>query len=94
MPKLQPTETEQANRVAKACIVGNQQLYGIDNEQLSLKMRCSEQTVRKRLHAPSDFTLEELRSIAKQLKLTPLQCASIIMGRPLTSKEVKEFLML
>ena len=94
MPKLTPSDKEQANRVIRSCISSNKDLYAIDNKHLSIKMRCGEQTVRNRLNAPENFTLEELRAIAKTLKFTPIQCASIIMGRTLTSKEVKEFLML
>lgn len=94
MPKLQPTEREQSYRVVRACITGNQQLYAVDDEHLSVRMRRTVKTVQNRKDNPGNFTLDELQAVAKVLKLTPLQCASIVMGRTLTSKEVKEFLML
>lgn len=94
MPKLTPNDKELADRIVRSCISSNKDLYAIDNEKLALKMMCHERTVRNRLDSPGDFSLAELRAVAKTLKFTPLQCASIIMGRTLTSKEVKEFLML
>lgn len=94
MPKLQPSEREQAYRVVRACIIGNQQLHAVDDETLSIKMHRTVKTVQNRRDNPGNFTLDELQAVARTLKLTPLQCASIVMGRPLTSKEVKEFLMI
>ena len=38
--------------------------------------------------------LDEMQKIATVLKFTPLQAASVLLGRELTSKEIKEFILL
>lgn len=94
MAKLKPTDKEQSIRVTKAAIAGNQELYGVSDELLSSKAGFTTRTLQNRRIHPENFTLEELWAVSKTLKLTPIQAASIVMGRALTSKEVKEFILL
>jgi hypothetical protein len=94
MPKLKPSEKEASRRVVRACISNNMSLYATDDSFVALKLGVTTQTVRNKRAKPETLTLGELWDMSKTLKLTPIQAASIALGRPLTSKEVKEFIML
>lgn len=94
MPKLKPNPTEEANRVARACISNNMELYAVDEEALAMQIGITRRTIITRREKPETFTLQELRKMAKTLKWTPVQAASVVLGRPLTSKEVKDFIMM
>lgn len=94
MPKLKPSSTEEASRVVRACISSNMELYAVSESFLASKMGVTTRTVKNRHDRPENYTLEELWAIAKTLKLTPVQAASIVLGRTLTSREVKEFIMM
>lgn len=94
MPKLKPNPTEEANRVARACISNNMELYAVDEEALAMQIGITRRTIVTRREKPETFTLQELRKMAKTLKWTPVQAASVVLGRPLTSKEVKDFIMM
>lgn len=94
MPKVRPNHTEEASRVVRACVSGNMALHNISEEQLAVKMGVTKRTVQNRRDEPRNYTLEELWVVARALKWTPIQAASVILGRPLTSKEVKEFILM
>lgn len=94
MPKVKPSPTEEASRVVRACISGNMELYNVSEEQMAVRMGVTKRTVQNRREEPRNYTLEELWALARTLKLTPIQAASIALGRPLTSKEVKEFILM
>lgn len=94
MPKLKPNPTEEASRVVRSCIAGNMELYAIKDEQLANRMGVCKKTVQNRRDKPENYTLKELWAAAKVLKLTPIQAASIVLGRPITSKEIKEFILM
>lgn len=94
MPKLKPNPTEEANRVARACISNNMELYAVDEEALAMQIGITRRTIVTRREKPETFTLQELRKMAKTLKWTPAQAASVVLGRPLTSKEIKEFIIM
>lgn len=87
MPKLKPNPTEEASRVVRACISSNMELYAISEETLAIKTGVTKRTVQNRRDRPENYTLGELWTLAKTLKLTPIQAASIVLGRTLTSKE-------
>ena len=93
MPKVQPYEFEERRRIVKACYDGNMARYNITIKQLAQKCRLTERTVNKHLAEPELLTLEELQAAAKLLHFTPIQAASIILGRDLTAKEIKDFIM-
>lgn len=94
MPKLKPNLTEEASRVVRSCISSNMELYAISEETLAVKTGVTKRTVQNRRKKPEDYTLGELWTVAKALRLTPIQAASIVLGRPLTNKEIKEFIIM
>jgi len=94
MPKIKPDSKEEARRVARACISHNMERYGLKDEQVALKLHMATRSLRNRRDSPEKFTLEELWSAAQTLKLTPVQAASIVLGRNFTSKEIKEFILM
>lgn len=89
MPKLKPDPKEEARRVVRSHISANLDLYGLDYEQVALKCRFTPTTFRNKRKRPETFTLDELWSAAKELKLTPLQAASIVLGRQVKESELK-----
>ena len=94
MPKVKPSDTEVSRRVVKACISGNMDLYGLDEGVIAVKLGVTQRTVQNKRIKPETLTLDELWNLSKALKFTPVQAASIVLGRPITSKEIKEFIML
>lgn len=94
MPKLRPNPTEEARRVVRSCISASMELHDVDDELLAAKIGVKSRTVKIRRENPENFTLGDLWSMNKTLKLTPIQAASIVLGRPLTSKEIKEFILM
>ncbi len=94
MPKLKPNPIEESSRVVRACVSNNMNLYGISEDVLATKLGVTKRTVQNRRDRPENYTLEELWSLSKALKLPPIQAASVVLGRPLTNKEIKEFILL
>lgn len=94
MPKLKPSIYEERRRITRACITANQERYGYTDEQLAKLLCVTIQTFRKRKKDPDNFTLLELQSLGRILKFTPIQAASIILGRDITAKEVKDFILM
>lgn len=95
MPRLNPDPKEEKRRIARQHISGNMERYGLKDDYMAIKLRMDTRTFRgKRKNEPEKFTLEQLWSMTQALKLTPIQAASIALGRDITSKEVKEFLMM
>lgn len=94
MPALKPSPTEAASRVVRACISNNMELYAVSEDILAAKTGVTKRTVQNRRDKPENYTLGELWIVAKTLKLTPIQAASIVLGRTLTSKEIKEFILM
>lgn len=94
MPKISPNEKEQCRRVVKACISSNMDLYHIDENEIALKLGFTTRTLRNKRECPDTFTVAELWKLSRLLKFTPIQNASIIAGKALTSKEIKDFILL
>lgn len=94
MPKLKPSNQEEANCIVRACISGNMERHRLTDEQLAVKVGVTKKTIQNKRHRPETFTLQELQKMAKALKFTPVQAASIALGRDLTSKELKEFILM
>lgn len=94
MPKVKASPTEEASRVARACINGNMALYDISEEQLAVKMGVTKRTVQNWRNEPKNIPFEKMWILAKALKLTPIQAASMVLGCPMTSKEIKEFILM
>lgn len=94
MPKLAPNDKEVAGRVFRACISANREMYDIGESVMAAKAGIAVRTFRGKCENPETFTMKEVWSLSKVLKLTPVQAASILLGRPLTSREIKEFILL
>ncbi|WP_026889889.1 hypothetical protein [Lacrimispora aerotolerans] len=94
MPKLKPSHKEALSRVERACISSNMDLYCLYEENVAVKLGITQWTIQNKRARPGTFTLSELWDLSKSLKLTPVQAASIVLRRPLTSKEIKEFILL
>nr|WP_288829788.1 hypothetical protein [uncultured Clostridium sp.] len=94
MPKLKSRDKEVSSRVVQACISNNLELYGLNESIMAIKMGVTPRTVQNKRAKPETITLGELWTISNALKLTPVQAASITLGRPLTSKEIKDFILL
>lgn len=94
MPKLKPSDNEVASRITRAAISNNMDLYGVSEDFLSAKAGVTVKTIQNKRKRPETLTLEELWLLSKTLKLTPIQAASIVLGRTLSSKEIKEFILM
>ena len=93
MPKLKPSPQEERNRIVRACIASGQERYAITDEFLAEHLCIGISTFRKRKSHPELFTLGELQILSKHLKFSPIQAASIVLGRDISSKEIKEFIL-
>lgn len=93
MPKLKPSEQEEKNRIVRACIAGNQERQGIDDARLAKYLGVVPETVRNKKKRPETFTLRELQAVSRVLKFSPVQAASIVLGRDLTASEIKNFIL-
>ena len=73
---------------------GNKERLAIDDAALAVKVGVTKKTIQNKYHRPETYSLDEMQKIATVLKFTPLQAASVLLGRELTSKEIKEFILL
>lgn len=95
MPPLKTDPKEEKRRIARQHIRSSMERYGVKEDYLAVKACMATRTFRGKLkNEPEDFTLGQLWAMSQTLKLTPIQAASIVLGRDITSKEVKEFLMM
>ena len=92
--QLKPSMQEERNRIVRACIAGNKERLAIDDAALAIKVGETKKTIQNKYHRPETYSLDEMQKIATALKFTPLQAASVLLGRELTSKEIKEFILL
>lgn len=93
MPKLKPSDQEERNRIVRACIAGNQERQGIDDAGLAKCLGVVPDTVRNKKKRPETFTLRELQTVSRALKFSPIQAASIVLGRDLTTSEIRDFVL-
>ena len=95
MPKLKPSEKEERDRITRSVIRCNQERYGIMDEHVAKSLGLHINTYREKLNnEPERIRLDELQIMAKKLKFTPIQAASIVLGRDLTAKEMKDFILM
>ena len=94
MPRLRPSDQEESNRVVRACISAGMERQAIDDDQLASKLGVTKKTIQNKRHKPETLTLQELQKMAKALKFTPFQAASVLLGRELTTKEIREFILM
>lgn len=94
MPKLKPSDQEEANRIIRACIANNMERQALEDEELAKRLGVTKQTVQNKRRRPATFTAKELQRLSKILKFTPIQAASIVLGRDLTMREIKDFILM
>lgn len=70
MPKLKESDEEQKNRLTRAYIAKNMELYDLSDEQIAVKLRCTKRTFQNKKKRPETFTLGELRKLCIVIKLT------------------------
>ena len=70
MPKLKGSDEEQKNRLTRAYIAKNMELYDLSDEQIAVKLRCTKRTFQNKKKRPETFTLGELRKLCIVIKLT------------------------
>lgn len=93
MPKVQPSIFDERKRIVRSCIAANMERYAITDEQMAKCLAMTVQTFKKRKADPTSFTLFELQLMSKILKFTPIQAASIVLGRDLTAREFRDFIL-
>lgn len=70
MPKLKPTEAEAQNKLLLANIDYQKRLYDVTVDDLAIAARMSRKTIYNRIRQPENFSLKELRGIARKLHTT------------------------
>ena len=78
MPKLKVTEEQQKNNVTRAYIAKNMELYGLTDDQVAVKLRCTKRTFQNKKKRPETFTLGELRKLCTVIKLNDEEKALIM----------------
>ena len=91
MPKLKLSEQETANRIIRSCISCNMEREDMDNKKLALILGQDVVTIRRKRNNPENFTVRDMQRLAK---FTPIQAASVVLGRDLTTKEVRDFILM
>lgn len=94
MPKMKTSEQEEANRIIRACVAAGMERQAINDEGLAIRLGVSRETIRNKRNRPETFTARELRQLSRILKFTPVQAASVVLGRDLTAKEIKDFILM
>lgn len=94
MPKLKPSEKEERDRITRSVIRGNQERYGVDDGQIAKTLGLHPYTYRDKLNEPERIRLDELQALSRLLKFTPIQAASLVLGRDLTAREIKDFILM
>ena len=69
MPKLKESEDQKKDNLVRAYIAKNQALYGLSDEEVAVKIRCTRRTYQNKKRKPATFTLGELRRLADAIKL-------------------------
>lgn len=78
MPKLKEAEDVQKDRIVRAYIAKNMELYNLNDEQVAIKLRCTKRTFQNKKKRPETFTLGELRKLCATLKLSSEEKSLII----------------
>lgn len=95
MPKLKPSEKEERDRIVRSVIRGNQERYGVDDEAVAKALGLHILTYRKKINSEMErLRLDELQALARLLKFTPVQAASLVLGRDLTAREFRDFILM
>ncbi len=78
MPKLKESEKEQKDKLTRAYIAKNMELYNLSDEQVATKLCCTKRTFQNKKKRPETFTLGELRKLCIVIKLSTEEKALIL----------------
>lgn len=78
MPKLKESPEQQKNRIVRAYIAKNMQLYNLSDDQVAIKLRCTKRTFQNKKKRPETFTLGELRALCTAIKLSDEEKSMIL----------------
>jgi hypothetical protein len=70
VPKLKETEDKQKDRLIRAYIAKNMELYSLSEEQIAVKLMCTKRTFQNKKKRPETFTLGELRRLCAAIRLS------------------------
>lgn len=70
MPRLKEPDEMQKDRITRAYIAKNMQLYNLSDEQVAIKLRCTKRTFQNKKKRPATFTLGELRRLCAAIKMS------------------------
>ncbi|WP_029503936.1 hypothetical protein [Lachnoclostridium phytofermentans] len=70
MPKLKADESVNKDRLTRAYIAKNMELFNLSDEQIAMKLRCTKRTFQNKKKRPETFTLGELRKLCNAIKLS------------------------
>ncbi len=80
MPKLKPTESEQFDRSTRAVIASAQIEKDIKDKEITKALGKTERTWRNKKDNPGTFTLAEIRTLIKTLRLDSQEILKLVGG--------------
>ncbi len=87
MAKLPPNEAMQRAKLVRSIICANQERYDITDKQLAKLLNVRPETVGRKKNRPGGFDLNEIQVIASVLHFSPMQAASLVLGREVKINE-------
>ncbi len=80
MPKLKPTESEQLDRSTRAVIASAQIEKDIRDEEIARALGKTKRTWSNKKDNPGTFTLTEIRTLIKTLRLDSQEILKLVGG--------------
>lgn len=87
MAKLPPNEAQQRAKLVRAIICANQERYDVTDKQLAKLLNVRPETIGRKKNRIGGFDLNEIQVIAPVLRLSPMQAASLSLGREVKISE-------
>lgn len=87
MAKLPPSEAQQRAKLVRAIICANQERYDVTNKQLAKLLNVEEITISRKKNRIGGFDLNEIQIISQVLHFSPMQAASLALGREVKINE-------
>ena len=87
MAKLPPNEAQQRAKLVRAIICANQERYDVTDKQLAKLLNVRPETIGRKKNRPGGFDLNEIQIIAPVLHFSPMQAASLLLGREVKISE-------
>lgn len=78
VPKLKESDQLQKDRLVRAYIAKNMELYILNDEQIGAKLGCTKRTFQNKKKRPETFTLRELRKLCVVIKLSDEEKSCIL----------------